>query len=148
MLAQKHGFEFTPIPVTRDIDVDPEDVVIYDAPGYPPLRVGNGRAATVSTHEAVRVRGDVSSQFLTALLLALPLAAGARDITIEVVGELISKPYIEITIKLMERFGVTVEREGWQIRTAMNGHLCRCGTYPRILSAIKQAAAVMAKGGK
>jgi isoquinoline 1-oxidoreductase subunit alpha len=35
-----------------------------------------------------------------------------------------------------------------QIRTAMNGHLCRCGTYPRILTAIKQAAAVMAKGGK
>ena len=34
-----------------------------------------------------------------------------------------------------------------QIRTAMNGHLCRCGTYPRILTAIKQAAAVMAKGG-
>ena len=37
---------------------------------------------------------------------------------------------------------------GEQIRTAMNGHLCRCGTYPRILTAIKQAAAVMAKGGK
>ena len=35
-----------------------------------------------------------------------------------------------------------------QIRTAMNGHLCRCGTYPRILTAIKQAASVMAKGGK
>jgi aerobic-type carbon monoxide dehydrogenase small subunit (CoxS/CutS family) len=33
------------------------------------------------------------------------------------------------------------------IRTAMNGHLCRCGTYPKILTAIKQAAAVMAKGG-
>jgi aerobic-type carbon monoxide dehydrogenase small subunit (CoxS/CutS family) len=35
-----------------------------------------------------------------------------------------------------------------QIRTAMNGHLCRCGTYPRILTAIQQAAAVMSKGGK
>ena len=35
-----------------------------------------------------------------------------------------------------------------QIRTAMNGHLCRCGTYPRILTAIQKAAAVMAKGGK
>ncbi len=55
----------------------------------------------------------MSSQFLTALLLALPLVA-TQDIVIEVVGELISKPYIEITLKLLARFGVTVRREGWQ----------------------------------
>jgi len=58
------------------------------------------------------VRGDVSSQFLTALLMALPLTG--QEAVIEVVGELISKPYIEITLNLMARFGVEVEREGWQ----------------------------------
>jgi 3-phosphoshikimate 1-carboxyvinyltransferase len=57
------------------------------------------------------VRGDVSSQFLTALLMALPLAGGARAVAVE--GELISKPYVEITLNLMERFGVRVERDGW-----------------------------------
>jgi 3-phosphoshikimate 1-carboxyvinyltransferase len=60
------------------------------------------------------VRGDVSSQFLTALLMALPLAAQDRSITIEVIGELISKPYIEITLNLLERYGIAVERQGWQ----------------------------------
>jgi 3-phosphoshikimate 1-carboxyvinyltransferase len=58
------------------------------------------------------LRGDVSSQFLTALLMALPLT-GHRAV-IEMTTELISKPYIEITLKLMARFGVQVEREGWQ----------------------------------
>ena len=79
--------------------------------GYPPLRIGNGRAGAVSTHEPVRVRGDVSSQFLTALLLALPLATRERAITIAVQGELISKPYIDITLNLLARFGIDVERD-------------------------------------
>ena len=60
----------------------------------------------------LQVRGDVSSQFLTGLLMALPLTG--RTVRIEVVGELISKPYIEITLAMMARFGVKVEREGWQ----------------------------------
>jgi len=82
--------------------------------GYPPLRIGT---PDLSLDRPIPVRGDVSSQFLTALLLALPLAAGrpgARDIVIDVVGELISKPYIDITLQLLARFGVTVRREGWQ----------------------------------
>ena len=79
--------------------------------GYPPLRVGNGRPTPVTTHEPVRVRGDVSSQFLTALLLALPLATSERAITIAVEGELISKPYIDITLNLLARFGIVVERD-------------------------------------
>jgi 3-phosphoshikimate 1-carboxyvinyltransferase len=62
----------------------------------------------------IPVRGDVSSQFLTALLMALPLAAQERAITIEVVGELISKPYIEITLNLLARYGIQVERQGWE----------------------------------
>ena len=61
----------------------------------------------------IHVRGDVSSQFLTALLLALPLAAH-DNIMIDVVGELISKPYVEITLNLLQRFGIVVRRDGWQ----------------------------------
>ena len=82
-------------------------------PGYPPLRIHPVPAHTLSLDTPIRVRGDVSSQFLTALLLALPLVA-TRDIVIEVVGELISKPYIEITLNLLARFGIAVQREGWQ----------------------------------
>ncbi len=78
--------------------------------GYPPLRIG---APQIHINAPIQVRGDVSSQFLTALLMALPLVA-KHDITIEVVGELISRPYIEITLNLLARFGVQVQREGWQ----------------------------------
>ncbi|PZP29334.1 MAG: bifunctional 3-phosphoshikimate 1-carboxyvinyltransferase/cytidylate kinase [Roseateles depolymerans] len=79
--------------------------------GYPPLRLHGPSPLRLS--EPVRVRGDVSSQFLTALLLALPLVA-EQDVRIEVIGELISKPYIEITLTLLARFGIAVRREGWQ----------------------------------
>jgi 3-phosphoshikimate 1-carboxyvinyltransferase len=81
-------------------------------PGFPPL-VLHG-PAPLATAQPIRVRGDVSSQFLTALLLALPLASGAQPITIEVEGELISKPYVEITLALLARFGIRVARDGWQ----------------------------------
>ena len=77
--------------------------------GFPPLEI---RPAAIHAGGHVTVRGEASSQFLTALLMALPLTgAGA---TVEVVGELISKPYIDITLKLMARFGVAVERDGWR----------------------------------
>jgi 3-phosphoshikimate 1-carboxyvinyltransferase len=79
--------------------------------GYPPLHL-QGHAG-LKLDQPIQVRGDVSSQFLTALLLALPLVA-KTNVVIEVVGELISKPYIDITLNLLQRFGVTVERQGWQ----------------------------------
>ncbi len=106
--------------------------------GFPPLHIGK---PALSLDAPIRVRGDVSSQFLTALLMALPLVAmhkaptlgtdvsslppeGAvqprggpstgQAIVIEVVGELISRPYIEITLNLLARFGIQVVREGWQ----------------------------------
>lgn len=72
--------------------------------GYPPIQIS---AADIRIKDVVRVRGDVSSQFLTALLMALPLVA-KDPVRIEVVGELISRPYIDITLKLMARFGVNV----------------------------------------
>ena len=83
--------------------------------GFPPLHIGR---PCLKLDAPIRVRGDVSSQFLTALLMALPLVATTRDIVIEVVGELISRPYIEITLNLLARFGVQVTRpsgdDHWQ----------------------------------
>ena len=71
------------------------------------------------------ISGDVSSQFLTALLMTAPLMAREHSVTIDVVGELISKPYIEITLNLMRRFGVTVEQDGWQSFTVQAGQRYR-----------------------
>lgn len=83
--------------------------------GYPPLRIAHADGVpALALAEPIRVRGDVSSQFLTALLMALPLAAATQPITIEVVGELISKPYIAITLQLLARFGIVVEHQNWQ----------------------------------
>jgi 3-phosphoshikimate 1-carboxyvinyltransferase len=123
--------------------------------GFPPLKIGT---PSLKLDAPIQVRGDVSSQFLTALLMSLPLAGlnaptlpashgalphsgegapdqpvrGAvppwggpatapQDIVIEVVGELISKPYIEITLNLLERFGIRVQRQGWQRFTIAAG---------------------------
>jgi 3-phosphoshikimate 1-carboxyvinyltransferase len=72
--------------------------------GYPPINIS---AADIQIKDVVKVRGDVSSQFLTALLMALPLVA-KDPVRIEVIGELISRPYIEITLKLMACFGINV----------------------------------------
>ena len=85
--------------------------------GYPPLHIGT---PTLTLDAPIKVRGDVSSQFLTALLMALPLVA-TRDIVIDVVGELISRPYIEITLNLLARFGIQVTRDGWQRFTIPKG---------------------------
>ncbi|MGC4398081.1 bifunctional 3-phosphoshikimate 1-carboxyvinyltransferase/cytidylate kinase [Hydrogenophaga sp. T2] len=89
--------------------------------GYPPLRIGDGQVHPLRLDAPIRVRGDVSSQFLTALLLALPLVAQHGDVVIEMATELISKPYIEITLNLLERFGVRVRRDGWDRFTIARG---------------------------
>ncbi|NBW45158.1 MAG: 3-phosphoshikimate 1-carboxyvinyltransferase [Betaproteobacteria bacterium] len=85
------------------------------APGYPPLRLRHA----VLRADPIRVRGDTSSQFLTGLLQAAPLVLGSgpdsasKSLVIEIEGDLISQPYVGITLALMARFGVQVEREGW-----------------------------------
>ena len=90
--------------------------------GYPPLRIAHANGVpALALAEPIRVRGDVSSQFLTALLMALPLAAGTQNIVIDVVGELISKPYIAITLQLLARFGIVVEHQNWQRFTIAAG---------------------------
>ena len=90
------------------------DIDELGQPGYPPLRLRGVAGGKLHTDTPIRVRGDVSSQFLSALLLALPLAGAAQDIHIEVVGTLISRPYVEITLQLLRRFGIDVTHEGWQ----------------------------------
>lgn len=90
--------------------------------GYPPLRIAHASGVPpLAVAAPIRVRGDVSSQFLTSLLMALPLAAGTQPVVIDVVGELISKPYIAITLELLARFGIEVKHENWQRFTIAAG---------------------------
>ncbi len=96
------------------------NVVYAGKEGFPPLEL---RPASKSPGGLVHVRGDVSSQFLTGLLMAAPLSG--VETTVEVVGELISRPYIEITLAVMARFGVNVTREGWRRFTVPAGSCYR-----------------------
>jgi 3-phosphoshikimate 1-carboxyvinyltransferase len=91
------------------------DIRYMGNPGFPPLQISPANLVG----DTVQVRGDVSSQFLTGLLMALPLTG--QTVKVEVVGELISKPYIEITLAMMARFGVKVERKDWQSFVVFGG---------------------------
>jgi 3-phosphoshikimate 1-carboxyvinyltransferase len=84
--------------------------------GYPPLEI---HAGTLDARGEVSIRGNVSSQYLTGLLMALPLLGVETVVRID--GELISKPYIEITLNAMRRFGVNVRRDGWSSFTVPAG---------------------------
>jgi 3-phosphoshikimate 1-carboxyvinyltransferase len=83
--------------------------------GYPPLKiVANGLKGG-----RVEIDGAISSQFLTALLMAAPLAKEQMDITI--IGELVSKPYIDITLDIMKKFGVEVTHDNYKRFTISSG---------------------------
>ncbi|MCA0174908.1 MAG: bifunctional 3-phosphoshikimate 1-carboxyvinyltransferase/cytidylate kinase [Proteobacteria bacterium] len=123
VLATRHGGAFTLAGTPRMHERPIADLLAalrplgcpiaeLGTPGYPPLRVGDGAPHPLDLARPIRVRGDVSSQFLTALLMALPLAGSAQPVVIEVDGPLISAPYIDITLALMARFGVSVEAQG------------------------------------
>src|SRR5947199_1225356 len=84
------------------------DVEYLGADGYPPLAL---HPAAIKLNEPVTVKGDVSSQFLTALLIALPVLNSRWRVAVQ--GEWISKPYVEITLNVMRRFGVEVARREW-----------------------------------
>src|SRR3954463_15720404 len=75
--------------------------------GFPPLQIKPAQIIP----SVVRVKGEVSSQFLSALLMALPLAGSASRIDVE--GGLVSKPYVEMSLNTMRRFGIEVRRNGW-----------------------------------
>lgn len=76
--------------------------------GYPPLSI----VGTSLSTDTFNIDGSVSSQFLTALLMAAPLLE--HQVTINIVGELVSKPYIDITLNTMEQFGVNVQNNGYK----------------------------------
>jgi 3-phosphoshikimate 1-carboxyvinyltransferase len=76
--------------------------------GYPPLAIHPGN---IRIEGHIKVRGNVSSQYVSGLLIALPLAGGG---TIEVEGDLISKPYVAITLNMMRKFGIEVRVNGWR----------------------------------
>ncbi|WP_373753733.1 3-phosphoshikimate 1-carboxyvinyltransferase [Neisseria weixii] len=86
------------------------DIEYLGNEGYPPLNIN---AFTDNGTRVIPIKGNVSSQFLTALLMALPLTGQAFEI--HMVGELISKPYIDITLKLMAQFGVNVANEDYRV---------------------------------
>ncbi|MFD3283912.1 3-phosphoshikimate 1-carboxyvinyltransferase [Alteromonas macleodii] len=87
------------------------DVTYLKNEGYPPLQI---KGKTLNGGE-MSVDGSVSSQFLTALLMAAPLFSG--DVTIRIKGELVSKPYIDVTLDTMAKFGVTVKNDNYQTFT-------------------------------
>jgi len=90
------------------------DITYLGVEGYPPLHI---RPPKLEQGDRAQVRGNVSSQFLTGLLMALPLRR--KTTTVEVIGELISKPYIGITLAMLKRFGVTVQQDDWRAFTVL-----------------------------
>ena len=84
------------------------DIEYLETPEYPPVKI-NGKALTGDT---VTIDGSISSQFLTAILMIAPLLSS--DTNIEIEGDLVSKPYIDITLDIMSRFGVTVQNNNYQ----------------------------------
>jgi len=88
------------------------DIEYLGNQGHPPLAIHRGAIRPGGT---VSVRGNVSSQFLTGLLIALPLTGSRTVVNVE--GELVSRPYVEITLNTLRRFGVAIERQGWSTFT-------------------------------
>ncbi|MGE4110687.1 MAG: 3-phosphoshikimate 1-carboxyvinyltransferase [Burkholderiales bacterium] len=84
--------------------------------GFPPLAI---HAGALQPRTEVSIRGNVSSQYLSGLLMALPLLGTQTAVRVE--GELISKPYVEITLNALRQFGVAVERDGWTSFTVPAG---------------------------
>ena len=84
------------------------DIEYLENENYPPVKI-KGKTLTGST---VSIDGSISSQFLTSILMIAPLLEA--DTNIEIEGELVSKPYIDITLNIMSRFGVEVQNNDYQ----------------------------------
>lgn len=91
------------------------DIEYLENKNYPPVKI-TGKALTGST---VRIDGSISSQFLTAILMIAPLLETDTDIEID--GELVSKPYIDITLDIMQRFGINVKNNDYKSFTIKGG---------------------------
>jgi 3-phosphoshikimate 1-carboxyvinyltransferase len=77
--------------------------------GYPPIKITNSK---ITFNQSVSIKGNVSSQYLTALLIAGPITN--HNLCINIEGDLISKPYIDISLKLLEKFGVHYDNHNWE----------------------------------
>lgn len=97
-------------------------ITYLQEPGFPPLQITGSATKTAE----VEVSGSTSSQFISALLMAAPLTAGLR---VRVKGELISKPYVAMTLRLMERFGARVQADGDRAFTVAGGGYRSPGTF-------------------
>jgi 3-phosphoshikimate 1-carboxyvinyltransferase len=93
----------------RPILADGASIGYLGNPGFPPLAI----QARGFRGGRTRIKGTTSSQFLTSILMAAPLSP--QPLEIEVEGELISKPYVDITVRLMERFGIPIRRNGYRL---------------------------------
>jgi 3-phosphoshikimate 1-carboxyvinyltransferase len=82
------------------------------AQGFPPLAIAPHSGEWSAAEAGMKIRGDISSQFTSGLLMAI--GATGKGATLEIEGELVSKPYVEITLASMAQFGVRVGREGWE----------------------------------
>ena len=78
-------------------------------PGYPPLQISPG---IINCNKNIKIKGNVSSQYLTSLLIAAPLCK--QHLKIQIIGKLVSKPYIEITLKLLKKFGIKYQNNKWK----------------------------------
>ena len=78
--------------------------------GYPPITINN---SSIKISEPIQIKGDISSQYLTALLIAGPISN--NEFNIEVIGDLISKPYIDITLKLLTKFNIFYNNDNWRL---------------------------------
>ena len=78
--------------------------------GYPPITINN---SPIKISEPIQIKGDISSQYLTALLIAGPISN--NEFNIEVIGDLISKPYIDITLKLLTKFNIFYSNDNWRL---------------------------------
>jgi 3-phosphoshikimate 1-carboxyvinyltransferase len=78
--------------------------------GYPPITINN---SSIEIREPIQIKGDISSQYLTALLIAGPISN--NEFNIEVIGDLISKPYIDITLKLLTKFNIFYNNDNWRL---------------------------------
>ena len=85
------------------------DIKYLGQSGYPPLKISK---SNILINGPIYINGNVSSQYLTALLIAAPLAN--QNLSIQIDGDLISKPYIDITLKLLEKFDIFYINKDWQ----------------------------------
>jgi len=121
------------------------DIGYLENEGYPPLKI----EADGLEGGNVKIDGSISSQFLTALLLTSPLTQ--KDMTITIIGELVSKPYIDITLDIMQKFGVDVENNEYKTFTVKSGQTYKAVNHYMVEGDASSAsyflAAAAIKGG-